>query len=81
MPRESFHLKTVKSSKRQDISEDLLCTDPSEVQVSVEEAAAQRGDPGEDGPPLYVVSHSPGGGAGPSIKYLRAISLCSIMYL
>lgn len=38
---------------------DVFCTHPSEVQVSVQEAAAQRGDPGENAPPLYVVSDSP----------------------
>lgn len=35
------------------------CTHPSEVQVSVKETAAQSGDPGENGPPLHIISDSP----------------------
>lgn len=37
----------------------VFSTDPGEVQVSVQEAAAQRGDPGENAPPLDVVSDGP----------------------
>lgn len=37
----------------------IFQTHPCKVQVSVEEAAAQRGDPGEHRPPLHVVGNGP----------------------
>lgn len=37
----------------------LCCSHSSEVQISVEEAAAQRCDSRQDGPPHHVVRHRP----------------------
>lgn len=60
---------------------DSLCTNPSIVQVSVQETTAQSGDPGKNCPPLNVVSNSPGERGGKLIKSLHIISLHTIMYL
>ena len=55
----SANLKTKIQPNTDTDFKDSLCTNPSIVQVSVQETTAQSGDPGKNCPPLNVVSNSP----------------------
>lgn len=54
-------------------------THPCKVQVSVEEAAAEGGDPGEHRPPLHVVGNSPENRAAALSRCVAVCMLCSLI--